>query len=132
MDTPEAAGRRRMGQARVVFGVVMMVVGALLLLDRFDVSGWPLNVPFWPWALVVLGLVRLSNQATDERRRARGYRLGTWLLLVGLWGLVNEYRLFGVHYDRSWPFLLVGAGLFVVWLALDPSSPRACTVRREP
>ncbi len=53
-----------------------------------------------------------------------------WLLFLGAWGLVNEYRLFGLHYGHSWPVLLIGAGALIVWRAMDPAPP--APVRREP
>jgi hypothetical protein len=43
-----------------------------------------------------------------------------WLMAIGAWGLVTEYRLLGVHYGRTWPLLVVITGVFVIWRALDP------------
>ena len=67
MDTPGHTGECRVSQARVVFGLVVMLVGPLFLLDRLDWWGVRLNVPIWPWVLVVLGLVRLSDVSPDAR-----------------------------------------------------------------
>jgi hypothetical protein len=139
MDMPGHAGQPRIGQARVVFGLVVMLVGTLLLLDRLDwwgvrLPGWG-TVPFWPWILVVLGLARLGDRSTDGRRGVRGRRSAVWLLFIGAWGLLNEYRLFGLHYGHSWPILLIGVGALVVWRALDqaPTHPPTNTpARHEP
>ena len=89
-----------------------------------------LNVPLWPWVLVALGLARLSDRSTDANGCTRGRRSGAWLLLIGGWGLLNEYRIFGIHYGHSWPILVIGAGAMVVWRALD--HPPRVTVPREP
>ena len=63
MDTPgQTEGPARVSQARVVFGLVVMLVGALLLLDRLDWWGVRWDVPLWPWILIVLGLARLSHR----------------------------------------------------------------------
>ncbi len=48
-------GRPHRSQARTVFGLVLMLVGTLLLLDRLDWWGVHLNVPLWPWVLVAAG-----------------------------------------------------------------------------
>jgi hypothetical protein len=130
MDTPGQSDEPRISQAKVVFGLVVMLVGALLLLDRLNWWGVRLDVPVWPWVLVALGLARLSDRSVDAKGRARGRRSAAWLMLVGAWGLVNEYRLFGLHYGHSWPILLVGAGALVVWRSMD----QTCGVpaRREP
>jgi hypothetical protein len=58
-----------------------------------------------------------------------------WLLFVGGWGLLNEYRLFGIHYGHSWPILLIGAGVLMVWRAMDQGVTNRSTsapARREP
>jgi hypothetical protein len=120
MDTPGLTPQARMTQPRVVFGLVVMVVGVLLLLDRFEWWGVHLNVPVWPWVLVVLGLARLGDRP----------RAAAWLLVIGAWGLLNEYRLFGLHYGNSWPVLLIGVGAMVVWRAMDPAT--GASSRREP
>jgi hypothetical protein len=135
MDMPGQTGRPRISQARVVFGLVVMIVGTLLLLDRLEWWGVRLNVPLWPWILVVLGLVRLSDRSTGARGCLRGHRSALWLLFVGAWGLLNEYRLFGIHYGHSWPILLIGAGVLIVWRAMDQGVPDRSTsapARREP
>jgi hypothetical protein len=130
MDTPGQTDEPRISQARVVFGLVVMLVGALLLLDRLGWWGVRLNVPLWPWVLVALGLARLSDRSTDANGCVRGRRSAAWLLFIGAWGLLNEYRLFGFHYGHSWPILLIGAGAIVVWRALDQTT--GVPARREP
>ncbi len=135
MDMPQQAGQLRVSKARVVFGLVVMLVGALLLLDRLDWWGVRLNVPVWPWLLIVLGLVRLSDGSTDARGCTRGRRSAVWLLFIGAWGLLNEYRLFGLHYGHSWPILLIGVGVLIVWRSMDERTPHqqaSTPARREP
>ena len=122
MDTPGQTAEGRASQARVVFGLVVMLVGTLLLLDQLDWWGVRWSVPIWPWVLVVLGLVRLSDGSPDASGVPRGRRAAAWLLLIGGWGLLNEYRIFGIHYGHSWPLLVVGAGAMVVWRSLDPAT----------
>ena len=108
----------------VVFGLVVMLIGTLLLLDRLDWWGVRLNVPLWPWVLIVLGLVRLSDRSTDaQRRHARAPVGGVAAASSARWGLLNEYRLFGLHYGHSWPLLLIGAGVMMVWRSMDQSRP---------
>jgi LiaF transmembrane domain len=134
MDIPGQTNQPRVSQARVIFGLVVMLIGALLLLDRLEWWGVRLNVPFWPWALIVLGLVRLSGRSKDAKGCPRSRRTAVWLLFAGAWGLLNEYRVFGIHYDHSWPILVIGAGVLIVWRAMDHGVPDRSTcapVRRE-
>lgn len=123
MDLRQQPGQPRVGQARVVFGLVVMLIGTLLMLDRLDWWGVRLNVPLWPWFLIVLGLVRLTDLPADARGGTRGRRSAVWLLFIGAWGLVNEYRLFGLHYGHTWPILLIGAGVLMVWRSMDHIAP---------
>jgi hypothetical protein len=122
MDSTEAPERPRISQTKIVFGLVMMVIGLILLGDRMAWPGFHWNVPLWPWILVAIGISKLSDRPFDERGRLRGRRSAAWLIFIGAWGLLNEYRLFGIHYGDSWPILVTGAGAFMVWRSIDPSS----------
>jgi hypothetical protein len=130
MDTPGQTEERPVSHARVVFGLVVMLVGALLLLDQFDWWGVRWDVPLWPWILIALGLAKLSHRSSDASGRSRAGRSGAWLLFIGAWGLLNEYRLFGIHYGHSWPILVIGAGAMVVWRAVEHTT--GVPARREP
>jgi hypothetical protein len=122
MDWTAEPGRPRVSQTKVVFGLVVMTIGLLLLLDRLSWWGFHWNVPLWPWILIVIGITRFADRSVDDRGRVRGRQSAVWLMFIGAWGLLNEYRLFGVHYGHSWPFLLIGVGALMVWRSLDPSS----------
>jgi hypothetical protein len=125
MDMPEQVGRPRVSQARVVFGLIVMVVGSLMLVDRLDWWGFRMNVPIWAWLLIVLGVARLADQSGGDQDCTKSRRLAAWFVFMGAWGLLNEYQIFGAHPRQSWPLLLIGAGVFVVWGALQaPRNPR--------
>lgn len=117
---PGQGERRQVGQVRVVVGLIVMVVGSLMLVDRLDWWGYRMNVPIWPWLLIVLGVARLAGRAGDDRECTKSRRLAAWFVFLGAWGLLNEYQIFGAHPRHSWPLLLIGAGLLVVWQALQP------------
>jgi LiaF transmembrane domain len=129
MDAPAQPEPRPSSRAQVTFGLVVMLLGALMLADRFDWSSVHLNVPVWPFFLIFLGLARLSGPRIDRRGRLGINRVGVWLMFVGVWGLFNEYRLLSVHYKHSWPLLVIGAGILVVWQALDPATTCASETR---
>lgn len=119
MENEESVRHHHSG--RVVAGIIVILVGLAMLFDRTGLHSLDLSRHFWPFILIVIGLVRLSDPGTrDGRPRSR--RSGAWLLFVGVWGLVNELHLFGLSYETSWPLLVIGAGLGVVWRAMDPQS----------
>jgi len=105
---------------RVVVGIILMIVGVSMLVERLDVDV-RLFDHFWPLVLIVMGVARMADGVSRDGQR--NPRAGAWLLYVGLWGLVTEYHLFGLNYQTSWPLLVIGAGAGIVWRALDPPRP---------
>jgi LiaF transmembrane domain len=136
MELTGAPERPRISQTKIVFGLVVMGIGLLLLLDQMSWWGFRWNVPLWPWILILIGISKFSDRPPDDRGRLRGRRSAVWLMFIGAWGLLNEYRLFGIHYGDSWPILVIGAGAFMVWRSIDPPSCDRATAapapKREP
>lgn len=103
------------------FGITLIVFGALLLVDRlssveFD-NGWPLFA-------IALGVWKLV-EPPPSGRVLRSRRFGVWLLFIGCWGLLNGIHAFGMNYANSWPALVVGAGLILVWRSFEgPDMPK--------
>jgi hypothetical protein len=124
-------GGKRLGGASVALGLVVMVIGAAFLADHLGLGGFRINVPVWPWVMVLLAVGRFSDGPVNARGERRVSRTGIWFLIIGVWGFLNEYRLFGLHYGHSWPLLLVGAGAMIVWRALDPDDAAECGSRRK-
>jgi hypothetical protein len=111
---------REFSPSYVLFGLLLVGMGVLMLGDRLEWTGFSWNVPVWPFILMTLGATRLMDHRLDAQGRERINRTAIWLIFIGLWGLLNEYQLFGVHYRHSWPLLVIGAGAMVVWQAVDP------------
>jgi hypothetical protein len=115
-----------------MLGLMVMLLGGMLLFKQLDsLWGFEFSIHIWPFIVIFMGLARLGDPARAPEGRSRTYRPGVWLLLVGLWGLLNEYRLFGFHYSSSWPLLVIFAGFMIVWRAVDPI-PAAPVASREP
>jgi LiaF transmembrane domain len=105
-----------------VFGLVLILIGVMLALDR----GWVLgSVSFWPFILLLIAAVKLIDPPLSPPG-IRSRRAGAWLLLLGAWGVVNEFHVLGFDYDSSWPLLIIGIGLMMVWRAFEPRA--ACRV----
>ncbi len=101
------------------FGIVLIVVGGLMLLDRLDVIwfGWGAAL----WALIgVLGLVRGVDGFT--RKKPGLVFWGTFLFLLGAYGLLRDLDV--VELRSYWWFpallLILGFSFFMMFL----SSPR--------
>lgn len=91
-------------------GLVLMCVGTLFLLDRFNVIAFGHVVRyFWPLWIIGLGVWRMLN--ADVWR-------GLWLVIVGMWMQISTIHLFGLRFSKSWPLLLIGVGVYVILKAL--------------
>lgn len=111
-------------------GVVLMIVGAAFLVEQVTHHG--VDGRFWPFILLALGAVKFAT-ASRSARVPRSRRPGAWLLFIGVWGLVNEFHLLGLDYSTSWPLMIIGSGLMIVWRAFEGPDAGACVrARQEP
>lgn len=125
--TTQIEGPRR-NDGRIVGGLIVIVVGLAMLADRTGFDGLHLSGRYWPLILIALGLVKLAGAPGPDGRRG-SLRPGAWLVFVGFWGLVSEFHAFGLNYGNSWPLLVIGAGLGIVWRAFE--KPAGCGPVRE-
>jgi hypothetical protein len=116
MDSKDNDHQRNSG--RVFFGLVIILIGLAMLGDRTGFYRLHLSGHYWPLILIVLGGMKMLDpgQTSGHQRSRRG---GLWLIYVGCWGLVNEFHLFGFDYGTSWPLLIIGAGIGIVWRAFE-------------
>jgi hypothetical protein len=125
-DEPQEAHK-----GRVIAGLIIIAAGVMLLADRIGISGIHLSGRYWPLLLVAFGFVRLFDSPTRRNGRRRSRWTGVWFIYLGLWGLVSEFHLLGLDYNSSWPLLIVGAGIGIVWRAVEDTGNRQCRQTRE-
>src|SRR6266851_157524 len=102
-------------RGRLVAGVAIIALGVLLFLDHAGVIDWGSRTGWWPIIAIVFGVARLAEGG-------RGVNSGVFFVLVGAWGLLNEYG--ALRYEDSWPLLLVIAGGSMVLGSFGPWGPR--------
>ena len=112
---------RGIDRGHVAIGAAIIMVGLAFFADQANWWHFHLSARLWPLILVFIGLARMAWPRRDTRER-RSRRGGLWLLMIGVWGLISEFRLFGLHYGTSWPLLIVAAGINMVWKALEQPS----------
>jgi len=100
---------------RIAFGLVVMGIGLLALLDNLDTFGLPLLRTFWPLALVLWGLSRIVL-----RRDAAAWLFGG--ALVGVGGLMTAQNLGVIHLQLRdwWPVLVILVGLSILLRGVFP------------
>ncbi len=129
MDTPERPISHKPDTGQIAVGLIILALGGMLLVDRLSPGTYGMR-SWWPFLLIVMGAAKMVNAPSATDRERGGRRSGMWLILVGSWGLINEWRLFGLSYGTSWPLLVMASGAMMVWRSLEvpPHGPS----RREP
>jgi len=104
------AARRRPDRTGLVPGLLMIVVGTVFLLERFDYISTRQAWNLWPALLIALGALQLLWPRHGRR--------GIFLLLLGIWLQINVLGLWGLDWDDSWPLLIIFIGASFVFDAL--------------
>ena len=116
---------------RLVVGLAIMVLGTLFLLDNMNVVEFDQASRFWPLAPIAVGLTMLLQPRGSTHRAFGGF-----LVVVGIWVLLDDFDIIGVSLSDAWPLLLIGFGGWIVWRAFSgddepfvgphsPDQPRA-------
>jgi predicted membrane protein len=91
-------------------GLVIIALGVILLLDQEGiVRAWDIW-RFWPVILMIVGVARLIRAGSLPDR--------LWGVVEFLFGLVFQLGALGYkpfEFGRTWPLLIVGAGLWVLY-----------------
>jgi hypothetical protein len=101
---------------RIAWGGVVIVFGLLLLAERVDFLHFHFRGQFWPFILIAPGAAKLAE--TPDPASGRPRRSGGWLLFAGIWALITEMQIGGLSHRTSWPIVVIGAGVAIVWHAL--------------
>jgi Domain of unknown function (DUF5668) len=104
----------------ILVGLILTFLGLALLADRTGLSTIHLTGKFWPFVMIAFGVSRLLAPASRSERPPSRWT-GVWFIYLGLWFFVNEFRVFGLWYTTSWPLLIVGTGIGMIWRAIEGS-----------
>jgi hypothetical protein len=109
--------RAHIDHGKLVAGLVLITLGVLFLLDRFDVADFSDVIRhYWPTFIIIMGVSKL-------RRRELVWS-GLWLVIVGTWLQLVTSRLFGLTYGNSWPLILMALGAGIILRTLVESARR--------
>jgi hypothetical protein len=116
---------RRPQNGAILVGLVIMFAGLAMLIDRTGISSIHLSGRFWPFVLIAFGCARLVTSSADADGRRPSTWSGVWFIYLGLWFFINEFQVMGFWYTSSWPLLVVGVGIGMIWRAIENSGRRA-------
>jgi LiaF transmembrane domain len=101
--------QKRIGASRMVLGLYLLLLGGLVLADNlgYEIPGelWS----YWPFLLLGLGTVKLVWPGERDERRS-----GFWLVVVGAYGLLCVFHVFGLTWGNAWPIFLIAYGVLLV------------------
>jgi predicted membrane protein len=98
----------------MIFGLIIIALGVILLLDRQGVIDARTILRYWPAALIAIGLARLFQA---DRQRGRGW--GLVLAAAGTILLLNELDVTHLRVRDVWPLFLIAAGVVMLWHAIE-------------
>jgi Domain of unknown function (DUF5668) len=99
--------------AAMIPGLILVAIGALFLLDNLHIVHVSTWVAYWPVILIAVGLVKLVDS-----QHTGGQIAGGVLMTIG--GLFLADNLGFVRIDQLWPLILIGIGLFLLWVRMRP------------
>jgi uncharacterized membrane protein HdeD (DUF308 family) len=58
----------------LAWGIVLIVIGLIFLLDRFDVDIWDFLARLWPVALIIWGIWKLYFGLKEKREESKALK----------------------------------------------------------
>jgi hypothetical protein len=119
-----AQDRPRLFSTKLVFGLTVIAVGLILMVDSLHLyDGWHLLV-WWPLALAALGIAHLVRDGflSLGGHIWLGFSVAGFIQQFGPWGLL----------ERWWPTFLIWGGIIVALRAIFPQPKRTRKPKAAP
>lgn len=94
---------------RLIFGLIVIWLGLLFLLDEFNILNATRILRYWPAVLVAYGLMRLTG--IFSRRQVTA---GLVFTVIGTWMLLKALDVFPYGIGDLWPVVLIGVGILMI------------------
>jgi predicted membrane protein len=94
----------------VIGGVVFIVVGLVLMLEKMGIVPHGFGLHFWPCIFIVIGILKIAY--------AGGRPTGTALIAVGIFLQLHELGIIRMSFWDLWPVFIIIAGGAMLWQAL--------------
>lgn len=104
------------GRRQAVWGLLLMLFGLVLLLDRLDLFEIDRLWQYWPLLLVVFGLNGMIGAP-----QARDFTGGLWTAAIGAWLFISLQGYWGLSFGNSWPIIIIISGVTIL---LEPMLQR--------
>ncbi len=107
--------QRGRSMSSLILGLLIVLVGTVLLLDRMGIINGQDVFRFWPVLLIIFGLTGIFTADDSSKLVGRG--------LIGLFGvlmLLMELSIVHVTLREIWPVFIIAAGLLMIWATVFP------------
>lgn len=111
----EIENKTRTDRGPVIGGVVFIVAGIFLLLEKTGHLPEGFVLHFWPMVFVLIGLVKIVY--------AGGRATGAALIALGGFLQLHEMGIIQVNLWDLWPVFIIIAGVAMLWQAMRPEVP---------
>lgn len=98
---------------KIVFGVVLVIVGLSAFLDAVDL--WNPSALWHYWPLILIAIGAGSEIEALRNRRSDG---GAFLIAIGVWFLVATQEWFDLSFGRAMPIAIAVWGAFLTLHAI--------------
>jgi Domain of unknown function (DUF5668) len=106
---------------RLVLGLVVFILGLVFLADSAGMLRADSAMRVWPIGVVALGLIVVLQPDIANRV------VGTVLLLAGVWLLLNNVGVWSYGFWRTWPYLLIVFGAWMIYRVRGMRAREAAT-----
>src|ERR1017187_10414138 len=117
---PHEDWRNRSSLQGIVPAVIVIGIGVLFLLNNLNIFFLHDIWRFWPVILIAFGVVKMVDSPLSSGRITGGVLVVVYALF-----LANNLGFLHLSWETSWPLVLIGAGVLMLWSRLAP--PRAGT-----
>ena len=102
----------RRTSSRLVFGVLIIALGVLFLLDNLGIANAGEVLRWWPTVLIAYGVARLTGLGCRANLSA-----GLLFTLGGTWWLLHNLHVLSMGIGAFWPVLLMIVGFSMITAA---------------
>jgi hypothetical protein len=121
---PRDARRGSEVTPRVVFGLCVLTLGVLFLLDRMGSIDIGNYWRFWPVFLIAFGLAKFAQPG--------GRTFGVFAVGFGTWALLDNLGIVEFDWNYVWPIALILMGASLVWRGIRGGPFRGSDDGKDP
>src|SRR5215469_14434311 len=99
----------------LIGGLVCIIVGTFLLLERLGYLPTGLILHFWPSIFILIGLIKVVFPG--------GRPIGAAFIAVGAFLQLHEMGLIRLNFWELWPVFIIIAGVAMLWQAMAQKGP---------